>query len=197
MDWWQAVLPVVGSVAGGLLASDAADDAAAAQTGAIGDATRLQANIFEQQRADLAPWRAAGERGLQRFEQALGPGFAESPGYRFALDQGIRTIDRAAAARGMLGSGARLQALTRYGQGVANQEYGAYLNRLATLAGLGQTATAQGNAAAQQFGTNAGNLMVQGGDARAAAAINNANAWAGALNNLSAWAYGTPGAWGR
>jgi len=68
---------------------------------------------------------------------------------------------------------------------------------LAALAGLGQTATAQGNAAAQQFGTNAGNLMVQGGDARAAAAINNANAWTGALNNLSAWAYGTPGAWGR
>ena len=49
--------------------------------------------------------------------------------------------NRGANAQGLYGSGARANALTRTAAGLASQEYGNWYNRLAGLAGLGQTAT--------------------------------------------------------
>ena len=93
----------------------------------------------------------------------------------------------------MLHSGSRLQELTRYGQGMANQEYGAWLNRLAALAGVGQTATSQtaglganaanavGNAYLQG-GQAQGNAYMQGGQAQAQGITGQANAILGGAN---------------
>jgi hypothetical protein len=56
--------------------------------------------------------------------------FQESPGYQFQLDQGQRSIERSLAARGLLESGALVQEMNKFGQGVANQEWNNYLNRV-------------------------------------------------------------------
>jgi hypothetical protein len=124
--------------------------------------------------------------------------YQADPGYQFRLDQGELGIKRAASARGGQYSGATLKALANFNSGLASQEYGnAYsrfntdqttnYNRLAGLAGTGQTAnTAVGNAGNSAFNTiaNAGNAnanaqgqyLQNAGEARASGYVGTANA---------------------
>lgn len=53
----------------------------------------------------------------------------QSPSYQWRYDQGLEAVNRTAAAKGMLGSGNRLAELTKYGQGMASQEYEAEFQR--------------------------------------------------------------------
>src|SRR5690606_37846406 len=56
--------------------------------------------------------------------------FQVGPGYGFAMEQGLTALDRRAASRGMLASGNNSIDTINYAQGLANQEYGAWLDRL-------------------------------------------------------------------
>jgi len=128
----------------------------------------------------------------------------QDPGYAFRLSEGQKAIDRSAAARGGLQSGAALKAAAEYGQNMGSQEYGNAYNRFMTtqaaqaqnygnafnrfqteranqLAPL-QALQAVGQASAAQQGVAAGNLS-QG----ASQAIQNYGAGTSA-------AYGTAGA---
>lgn len=112
-------------------------------------------------------------------------GFTKTPGYEFRRQQGIDAIDASAATRGGLMSGRTLQDLTTFGDGIASQEYGTYMNRLSGLTDMGMgaagmQATAGNNAAA---GVNA--ALANKGNAQAAGAIAGGNAMAGMVNNLS------------
>lgn len=102
-------------------------------------------------------------------QQAAYDRFHVSLGYQFSFDQGQQAVENSAAARGGVHSGATMKALDRFGTGLANQEYGDYYNRLAAEAGIGQTAVAQGNAAAQNYGNAASTLAQNTGAARASA----------------------------
>src|SRR5438132_1224090 len=76
--------------------------------------------------------------------------FQTSPGYQFQLDQGTQAIERGASARSSLADPSTKLALMNFGQGVANQEYGNYLNRYSpffTLAGQGATGVGNVNSA--------------------------------------------------
>jgi hypothetical protein len=59
------------------------------------------------------------------------------PGYQFRLSEGLKALDRQAAARGGLISGGALKASQRYGQDMASQEYGQAYNRALTQYGAG------------------------------------------------------------
>lgn len=83
-----------------------------------------------------------------------GQNLFDDPGYKFRLGEGQKATERALAASGKYLAPAGIKALQEYGQGMASQEYGnAYnrftndqtniYNRLANIAGLGQTATGQ------------------------------------------------------
>jgi hypothetical protein len=61
--------------------------------------------------------------------------FQSSPGYQFQLDQGLESILRNANASGMAAGGNQLRESQTYGQGLANQDYGAWR---AGVGGLGQ-----------------------------------------------------------
>lgn len=113
-------------------------------------------------------------------------GFYASPGYRFRLDEGSRAYDRSAAARGMLLSGAQVKAQTRYGQGVASDEFGNYTNRLAAIAGLGQTGVQGAGNAASNYAVNAGNALGNQGMARASSYLGTANTISSAANGFFA-----------
>ena len=54
------------------------------------------------------------------------------PGYGFRLSEGLKALERSAAARGGLLSGGTGKALTRYGQEMASQEFGNAFNRSLT-----------------------------------------------------------------
>jgi hypothetical protein len=82
-------------------------------------------------------------------------GFYASPGYQFRLSEGQKAIERGAAARGRLFSGAALKATENYAQGVASDEWGRYVAGLQSLAGVGQSSTGSTAAA----GANAANVI--------------------------------------
>lgn len=127
--------------------------------------------------------------------------FFKSPGYEFRMDEGVRARERGASAKGMLMSGGMQRELTRYGQGLASSEFGNYANRLASLAGIGQTANQQGiyagaNAAGQvgRTSTALGETVMAGGSARAGGIIGANNALqqgiGGAIGAVQQWGGG-------
>ncbi len=106
--------------------------------------------------------------------------FQADPGFQFRLDEGQKALERSAAARGGLLSGGTLKELERFAQGTASQEFqsafnrfeterAGRFNRLASVAGLGQTTGFQLGELGARTATNIGNLTV-GGETAAAAA---------------------------
>jgi hypothetical protein len=120
--------------------------------------------------------------------------FRSSPDYQFAFDEGINALDRSAAARGGLRGGGYARELTRYGQGMASQQFNTYANRLSSLAGIGQAATGSVAAAGAQSASGISNSLMMGGQmqgnalqnaatARASGYAGIGNAATGAANN--------------
>jgi hypothetical protein len=185
----QAVVGAVGSVAGGVMQANAAEAAADQQAEAARNALQLQRDMFEYQKELLDPYRKRGEAALTRLSGALGlegPAQAQQmlemdPGYGFRLGEGMKALERMQAARGNMLSGGALKAGQRYAQDYASGEYNNAYNRLANIAGLGQTVGGQLGTAAQQFGTSAGNVMGQEANALAASRIGRGSAYSGAI----------------
>lgn len=61
--------------------------------------------------------------------------FQGTPGFQFALNNGLNATARGQAAGGMRGSGNALAALTQYATGLASQDYGSQMDRLTRAAG--------------------------------------------------------------
>jgi len=81
-----------------------------------------------QERSRIAPQEFAYEETLPEFQErgrfSFSPDQIESnPSYQFRLQQGLKALDRANAARGFRGSGNRLIDLVNYAQGLASTEY--------------------------------------------------------------------------
>jgi len=131
-----------------------------------------------------APKTPAGAPGAAQPPADRYGGFYASPGYQFRFDEGARAYDRSAAARGQLLSGAQVKAQTRYGQGVASDEFGNYTNRLAAIAGLGQTANGMAQNAASNYGNQAAQGIMDQGMARASGYLGVANTIGSAANGL-------------
>lgn len=198
MSW--VITAVVGTgLVGAYLGSQASRDAAETQAGAADRASDVQRHVFDQQREDATPWRAAGERALGGLEDGdfkrdfTMADYKEDPGYQFRLSEGQKAIDRSGAARGGLNSGATLKSLARFSQGLASEEYqNSYnrfnadrdrrFNRLSSLAGIGQTANSQVASAGQNYGNQVGQNIVGAGNAIAAGQVGQANAWGNALS---------------
>lgn len=183
-----AVALGVAGVVGGVASASAAGKAAKAQANAANDSMALQKQMFDQTREDAEPWRVTGKNALDRLSKELGltddAGFRETPGYQFAFKEGQRAVDNSGAARGMNFSGNQLRALNDYGQGMADQEYGNWLDRISNLSGVGQQTAAQGQVAGQNYANSMSDLMGQAGAARASGYVGTANAFNGVTNNL-------------
>jgi hypothetical protein len=111
--------------------------------------------------------------------------FFKSPDYTFRRDEGLKGIERTAAARGGAFSGNALKALNEFNSNLAAGEFGNYFNRQAALAGIGQTATAQTNQAGLITANQTGNALQNQGDARASGVAGSYNAWGNALSGVA------------
>ena len=179
--------------------ADATTEAANISAQGAREALALQQRMYEESVARQQPWLQAGQGALNQLVplatnyQRFGMNqFQADPGYAFRLSEGMKALERSAAARGGLMSGGTGKALQRYGQELGSQEYmnafnryqaerNAQLNPLQSLAGIGQTATnALGNAG-QTMASNVGNAMMGGAAARASGYVGGANALAGGL----------------
>jgi hypothetical protein len=103
--------------------------------------------------------------------------FMASPDYNFRRSEGNRGIEGSFAARGMGQSGNALRALTEFNSNLASGEFGNYVNRLTTLAGLGSAATNQTAAYGADAASQAGRNSLYAGNARASGIQGSADAW--------------------
>jgi len=188
---WMIAAAVVGS---SLIGSSASKKAASTQADAANRAADLQMQQFERQVELQEPWRQAGITALNKLTPLATEytpfgmdQFQQDPGYAFRMSEGMKALERSAAARGGLLSGGMLRGAQRYGQDLASQEYmnafnryqaerNARLNPLQSLAGVGQTATNQLGQAGQTMASNVGQALGAAGQARASGYIGGANA---------------------
>ena len=214
------IASVGGSIVGGLFGSDAASNAADASSAASAASIAEQRRQFDINQANQAPFLAAGTGAVNRLGAGVAAGgeFGTTtpfnfqydqnadPGTAFRMSEGVKALDRSAASRGGLLSGATLKGVQRYGQDLGSQEYqnafNRYLtgfnantgernqlfNRLSGVAGTGQTAVNQVGAAGANMASNVGNAYMsdaatQGNAGMAAAGMRN-SAFGGASNVL-------------
>jgi hypothetical protein len=196
MAAWMLPAAIIGS---SLLGASSSRSAASTQAAAADRAADVQREIFERQVELGRPYREAGEQALNRliplateYTPFGTQQFQADPGYAFRLSEGQKALERSAAARGGLMSGATGKALTRFGQEMGSQEYQnafnryqaerqARLNPLQSLAGVGQTAAQNLAGQAGQFGSNLAETIGAGAQARASGYMGAANAITGGL----------------
>ena len=184
------------------------------QLGQTAEALAFQKQMYEQTRADFAPYRESGVANLNQLNTLLGIGgntgaadygrfatadftnadFAanKDPGYAFRLSEGLKAVDRQAAARGGLISGNALKASQTYGQDMASQEYQNAFNRYQTVRGNTLSPFQSGAAAGQSAAAMQGQSNAAFGTAGANAAAAN-NAALGAYGQGASAAYGNAG----
>ena len=119
-----------------------------------------------------------------------GYNFMTDPGYEFRLGEGMRVLERGAAARGGLLSGGFARKAMRYGQDYASQEYTNVYNRISNIAGLGQVSANQSGNAALYGGAAMGTAAAQGAAATAYGQQGAGNAWANAANQIGQLPWG-------
>lgn len=171
---WGTIASVAGSLIGGAIGNRGARRAADAQAQAQQAAIDEQRRQYDQTRQDMEPWRLAGQDGLNRLQGLLNDpnSIQDSNAYQWRLGQGLQALDRSAAARGGMFNGGHSADLMQFGQGLASQEYGDQWNRLAGLAGVGQTANSQLGQFGANMAGNVGNALGNIGNARASSYAN-------------------------
>lgn len=186
--------------------------AASAQQNAANTASQTQLQMFNQMQGNLSPYMAAGTSAQNMLTQQLPSltapinmdqaSLEQTPGYEFQLQQGLKSTQNSAAARGLGVSGAALKASDAYAQGLASSNYQQQFNNALTnkqftlnaLTGqqsLGENAAAGVGNAGIATGNSIASNTIGAGNASAAASIAGGNA-VGSLGNSALSAYLTP-----
>lgn len=197
---WAAAAAVAGAVIGGAVQSDSASKASYAQRKSAADANATQQDQYNQTREDQAPYREAGYKALTGAENLLASykaptveEFQSDPYYQWEQQQAAKAVQGSRAAGGGLYSGQTLRALQDRSQMVARggfndfsnrkeSAFGNQYNRFASLAGIGQTGVSQTGNAGMNFANNVSGNLIGAGNAQAAGALAQGNAWGNALN---------------
>ena len=177
-------LRTLGGLASSYIGSKASSNALDAQVNATNQANQLQRDIYNQNRADWTPYRDLGKVGTQGITNLLqNPNSIKNdPGYQFGLDQGQTAIDRSAAGRGSLYSGATLKALDRYGQDYGGTKLNEGLQRYSNAAQLGATGTSASQAGGSNYANQTGANLSGLAGAQGWNAMQQGNLWQNALN---------------
>jgi len=227
-----AAISGVAGLGGSLISGSAAKSAAGVQADAARQAAQLQAQQFETTRNDLQPYNLAGQGvldpmtaylrksaatlgGAADLAQANLPGnmtqaqLLQTPGYQFAVDQGMKAVQNSQASKGLGMSGSGIRAGTNFATGLANQTYKdqfgiqqqRYLDyvqnfqnqaainsqvfgQYGTLANLGENAAAKSGAIGQAGAAAAGTNIANAGTALGAGIAGQGGALGAGLSNL-------------
>lgn len=199
---WVATAVIGSAVIGAGASIYASGEAGDAQRDAAQMGIDAQQRMYNQTRSDLTPYRTAGESALTTLNEKLPELTApieltqdwleSTPGYKFTRDQGLKSVQNSAAARGLGVSGAALKGAASFATGLADNTYktqfdvantnktNAY-NRLKGLVDTGQSASAQTATAGTNTANQISNLSVGAGNASAA----QWNATGGAISNAA------------
>jgi len=201
------------SIINSVIGSNAAKSAAKVQSQAAQQAAAATMDQYQQNREDLMPWMTQGTAAVNKLGSLLGTSgttgdagygsllknftmndFEADPGYSFRQSEGQKALERSAASKGGLLSGAAAKAIQQRGQDIASDEYGsAYnrfrlnqgdiYNRLSGVAGTGQTATTQIGTQGLQATGASNDLLTSAAAAQAAGKVGSANAWTTGLTS--------------
>ena len=224
----SGIIGGAGSLLGGIFGGKGASAAAAAQANALKQVLAFEKQLSNQEQQNIQPFLGAGQGAvsslygmLQGAPQGTGPfapwsqtfqtptaaQAAAEPGYQFALNQGLQSLQNSAAARGGLLSGQTGQAINNYAQQAAQTNYGNVYNRAfqqylqnygqyqqnqqnlfgryADIAGMGLGAASTFGGQANQLAGMMGQTQAGIGAAQAGGILGQTNALTGALGQLS------------
>lgn len=206
-----------GAVVGGVGQVVAGNKAANAQRDAANSAAGVQYAALQQMQENQSPYMQFGQNQLNAYQALLDSGqltpqfsfnptmsqLEQTPGYQFALQQGLKGAQNNAAARGLGYSGAQIKGAENFATGLASQTYQQqyqnalqnfntnyqvgqnFANRLVAGAQLGQNAAAGVGSAGIQTAGGVSNALMGAGNAQAAGYVNAGNALGGALGNAT------------
>lgn len=214
-----------GSLLGGGIGALGAKSAAGTAADASRQAAQLAQAQYQQTRSDLLPYNQAGQSvlpsltslatsgpyggGPNYVSQAAGIGVGpqgqaaleQTPGYQFQLQQGLKSTQASAAARGLGVSGAALKGAAQYATGLASSNYQQQFqnalalntaqqgnlqnqySRLAGVAGIGANAAEAIGTAGTSLAGTAAQAATGAGQAQAAGTLGMSNALTGGINN--------------
>ena len=172
-----AIAGSVAAIGGGILGKIGAGKAARAKE----RGAELIGTEFERTEEQMMPWLNVGQSALDRMAMSLGlpdssgrttdgrdfSEFYKSPGYQFRQEEGQKAVERSAAARGSLQSGATMKELQRFSQGLASSEFGNYMSQLSGLSRGGQVAATNLGQFRGAAASGRANLIAGAGEARA------------------------------
>lgn len=226
MGWLGPVLGIAGSLFGGLFGASQSGKASQQYLNALKQAQAWMQGQEQLGLQNYSPYLQGGAQASGMLSQLLGtPGqglltpwtqqfqaptaeqAAQTPGYKFQLQQGEDALQNSAAARGGLLSGGTLAGLNNYAQGVAStnyqntfnnaltqyqQAYQSFLNnqnntyqRLMGLSGQGLSAAGGAGNLISGIGGAIGTLYGGQGAAQAAGTLGGANSLLGMIPSLT------------
>lgn len=106
------------------------DAGSAAANDYLGQAGDIYSGLADRSLGNLDFYKDALGLNGQGGSTAALDRFQTGPGYEFQMNQGLDALDRRAASRGQLNSGNTNIDTLNYSQGLANQEWGGWLDRL-------------------------------------------------------------------
>ncbi len=203
MSWVNIAIGVGGAIAGGVIGSKGAKDAAAAEVAGSEAAIAEQRRQFDLILGLTEPGRDTGNAALNTLGFAFIPGFEgvegfdaidpeqlseifkNLPGTEFAVSEAQKSVGNSFASSGGAFGGNAIRAL---GDRTANLASDRVFNNLLELAGFGPRATGTAANAAANAGNNISGLLAGQGFSNAQGILGAAgsvnNAVQGGLNNL-------------
>lgn len=177
------------SCLGGLAMAGSSIYGANLQSDAEKQALGFQESAFNTVQKDLSPFMTAGSSAIPGLMNLLGIGpggsagalkaLQATPGYQFALDNGMKATQNGFAAQGLGSSGAAMKGAANYAEGLASTTYQQQVGNYMNLLGVGESAAAGIGAGAQTAAQGESNAVVGG-----------ANAMAGGINNAMGYMTG-------
>lgn len=230
----QFVLPAALGALGLGASALGASSAASKQLKGTNQGIAANLAMFGLARKDLAPFRTGGAATFGKLQKLISSPFMKpvskqmdgyftnpitmdqatlesTPGYQFALSQGLKSVQNGYAARGLGSSGAAMKGAAQFATGLADQTYNTRFqqemdqrnaifdrmtqsqnnafSRLYDTSALGESAAAGSAGNAMQTGSNIVQLAVGGANAQAGSAIYTGNAASNFFNDLGGYAY--------
>jgi hypothetical protein len=203
---WVAGGVAAAGLVGSYMSSEASKSAAQTQANSAAAATAAQQAALDKQIALNQPFYDVGvaaNKGLST-QTPYTPAtfnYSADPGYAFRFNEGMKSLNASASARGGLISGNALKGATDYGQAAGSQEYQNAFNRyLSTnaqnlqayntntanqqfLANQGQSSANQTANSIGNFGNSAASNTIGAGNALAAGQVGSANAYTSGASN--------------
>ncbi len=185
-------------IAGSAMASGAQRDAA-------NTASQTQRDIYGQNRELLSPFVTGGQKAYGTLNDLLGVGGNSDtmqktleglPGYQFTRDQGLKSVQNSAAARGLGSSGAAMKGAASFATGLANSTWGSYADRIQASANTGMGAGSAIAGVGQATGAGIANSQIAAGNASAAGYNGMANSFGNAAGALPLYAMLNNGSFG-